>query len=162
MRQLRFAKKEDDLRTLNDKGTALIEFALVVPLLLMLLFGIIEFGMMVYNQQVITNASREAARAGIVSASPRKTPSEITSIADNYCNGRLVTFGEANTPGCDIHPIREMEDGTEVEITTGDAEFGDKLKITVSYNYSFLLMPSFMSDLIGGKNLAAQTVMQYE
>ena len=45
----------------NQKGAALIEFAIVLPLLLLLVFGAIEFGLLFYNKQVITNASREGA-----------------------------------------------------------------------------------------------------
>ena len=51
----------------SQKGAAMVEFALIlIPLLMLITFGIIEFGMFMYNQQVLTNASREGARAGIV------------------------------------------------------------------------------------------------
>ena len=46
----------------SDSGAAAIEFAIVAPLLFVLLFGIIEFGAILYNKSVITNASREGAR----------------------------------------------------------------------------------------------------
>ena len=50
------------LRSGSEEGAAAVEFALVVPLLLTLLFGIIEFGT-AYNAQIlVTNAAREAAR----------------------------------------------------------------------------------------------------
>ena len=55
----------------SQKGASAVEFALVLPLLMLITFGIIEFGMLMYNKQVITNASREGARAGIVASSPR-------------------------------------------------------------------------------------------
>ncbi len=49
-------------RRVREDGAAAVEFALVVPLLLTLLFGIIEFGA-AYNAQIlVTNAAREAAR----------------------------------------------------------------------------------------------------
>jgi Flp pilus assembly protein TadG len=51
----------------ETKGASMVEFALVLPILILILFGIIEFGILIYNQQVITNASREGARYGIVS-----------------------------------------------------------------------------------------------
>lgn len=47
-----------------------MEFALVLPVLLLILFGIIEFGLVMFDQAVITNASREGARAGIVLKTP--------------------------------------------------------------------------------------------
>ena len=50
---------------IGQKGVAAVEFAIVLPFLVLLVFGTIEFGLMFYNKQVITNASREGARAGI-------------------------------------------------------------------------------------------------
>ena len=50
----------------DQKGGALIELAIVLPLLVLLLIGAVEFGILYYNKQVITNASREGARAGII------------------------------------------------------------------------------------------------
>lgn len=50
----------------RQKGVAAVEFAIVAPLLFLLIFGIISYGIMLYNQAVITNASRAGARAGIV------------------------------------------------------------------------------------------------
>lgn len=52
----------------TERGAALVEFALVFPILLLLLMGIVEFGLLFYNKQVLTNASREGARAGIAYA----------------------------------------------------------------------------------------------
>ena len=48
-----------------------MEFAIIAPLLFIILFGIIEFGILIYNKAMITNASREGARAGIVFSDPR-------------------------------------------------------------------------------------------
>ena len=45
-----------------QRGAAAVEFAIVLPLLLVFVFGIIEFGFLLYDKAVITNASREGAR----------------------------------------------------------------------------------------------------
>lgn len=59
-------------RTTVSRGQAMVELALVLPLFLMLLFGIIVLGIGVFYQQQITNAAREAARyASIHSATSR-------------------------------------------------------------------------------------------
>jgi Flp pilus assembly protein TadG len=63
----------------KENGAAAVEFAILLPLLAGLVFGIIEFGLLLYNQQVITNASREGARAAIMEhCADRKTDAEIT------------------------------------------------------------------------------------
>ena len=50
----------------NERGASAVEFAIVLPVLVMFVFGIIEFGIVFYNKAMITNACREAARAAIV------------------------------------------------------------------------------------------------
>ena len=48
----------------SESGASAVEFALLLPVLMMILFGIIEFGMALYRQAILTNASREGARLG--------------------------------------------------------------------------------------------------
>ena len=45
------------------RGSVVVEFALIFPLLLFIVFSIIECSLALYDKAVITNASREAARA---------------------------------------------------------------------------------------------------
>lgn len=125
-----------------ERGAVLVEFVLVLPLLLLLLMGTIEFGLLFYNQQVLTNASREGARAGIAHLSE----AEIQDIVTSYCQDRLIRFDT------DVNPITSAPDA-------GGA-YGQDLAVTVNYNYTFLV-----PDLLGfGPNLElnASTVMKME
>ena len=49
-------------KTNNDRGAAMVEFAIIAPLLLLLVFGIIEFGRAYNAQNTLTHAAREGAR----------------------------------------------------------------------------------------------------
>src|SRR5574341_1608570 len=51
---------------LNRKGQGLVEFALVVPILLLLVIGIIEFGRAWMTRNILTGAAREAVRMAVV------------------------------------------------------------------------------------------------
>ena len=93
----------------SHKGVAAVEFALILPLLLVISFGLIEFGLFMYNQQVITNAAREGARVGIVQREAaqggRYSSPEIQQAVMGYLrppdgNGpwRLITFNTTPTP----------------------------------------------------------------
>jgi Flp pilus assembly protein TadG len=64
------------IRQLRKKqgGQALVELALLLPVLIIFLFGIIEFGRVFNAYLVVTHASREGVRAGVVGA----TDAEIT------------------------------------------------------------------------------------
>ncbi len=134
----------------GQKGAAMVEFAIILPLLLVFVFGIIEFGLLLYNQQVITNASREGARYGIVSRTPRRTAPEIQGVVNAYCGTHLVTFG-SGTPAATVNPN-----------PTAGAAFGEDLTVTVTYLYDFLVLPNFIGALVGGTNLRAVTMMKYE
>lgn len=54
----------------HEKGQSLVEFALVVPMLLLLVFGIAEFGRAWMTQNILTGAAREAVRLLAVPAPP--------------------------------------------------------------------------------------------
>jgi Flp pilus assembly protein TadG len=115
------------LRTIrSNEGTAAVEFAVILPLLLTMLFGVIEFGLLLYDKAVLTNACREGARYGIVSRIPRRTSDEIQTVIQNYCVANLITFGAQNTPVASVN------------FTTQN--FGDDLTVTTTYNYNFLYM----------------------
>ncbi len=135
----------------SQKGASLVEFALVLPLLMLILWGIIEFSLLLYNKQVITNASREGARAGIVAQSPRVTGGEIVGVVNNYCATYLVTFGGG------VLSISSSAAGTS---------FGDPLTVTVTYPYQFLVFHNISNTFFGGSfgtiPLTAVTVMRYE
>jgi hypothetical protein len=75
----------------RQEGAVIVELAIVLPLLLLIAFGIIEFGVLLYNKQVVTNASREVARAAI-NPVPLLTGSQAVDAADPY-NPILIRFG---------------------------------------------------------------------
>ena len=56
-------------RLARQRGSELLEFALVLPLLLLLVFGIAEFSLVLFDKAVVTNAAREGARLASSSTS---------------------------------------------------------------------------------------------
>jgi Flp pilus assembly protein TadG len=70
-------------RTRADRGAAAVEFALVLPVLLLLLFGIIDFGRMVHAKVTLTEAAREGART----AALRNSASEARDTARQITDG---------------------------------------------------------------------------
>ena len=75
------------MRKLSEHGVVAAEFALLLPVLLSILFGTIEFGMIMYGREVVTNASREGARAGIIQRTPAVTAGEIVTVVTRYLAG---------------------------------------------------------------------------
>jgi Flp pilus assembly protein TadG len=56
-------------RIKNERGQTMTEFAFVLPILLVLLFGIMQFGVIFNNYVALTDAARAASRKGAVSRS---------------------------------------------------------------------------------------------
>lgn len=134
----------------SRRGAALVEFAIVLPLLLALVFGIIEFGFLFYNKAMLTNASREGARLGIVYNFPtRTTAAAIEDRVKQYCGSNLITFGGSKIPTLNPPP-------------TPCVNSGDPLTVTVNFSYQFLVLPNFVSGLTGPLTLQAATTMRCE
>jgi Flp pilus assembly protein TadG len=142
----------------NQKGAAAVEFAIVAPLLLVILFGIIEFSILMYDKAMLTNASREGARVGIVFVPDRADNvgdlnTQIDQVIRAYCETHLISFGSGST--LDV----------PVPVWSGYAS-GDNLTVTVRYPFRFLVFSNLIR-LIGGDmgsvfNLQAVTVMRLE
>ena len=154
----------------GQRGASMVEFAFVLPLLIVLIFGIIEFGLYLYNQQVITNASREGARAGIVAPIPRlldtggsgctTPPSSIDQVVQCYCASHIVSLGSGSSgPTTTVEIIQP--DGT-VTGWSSNAPFGDLLRVTVNYTYAFWVIPNFIPGIASLRAMQAIAVMKYE
>ena len=140
-----------------QEGAAAVEFAIILPILIILVFGIIEFSVILFDKAMITNASREGARAGIVYRydpvneveDPLDT-TEIQNVVNNYCQNHLISFGG---PG-----NLQVNVAWENQPVTNDPE----LRVTATYKYNFLVLPNFITTLTGDIDLAATTVMRME
>ncbi len=67
-------------RLAERKGQSLVEFALVLPILLLIVVGILEFGLAFRTFQVVTNAAREGARTAVL----RTTDAEVQAVVNRY------------------------------------------------------------------------------
>ncbi|MCL6560135.1 MAG: pilus assembly protein [Firmicutes bacterium] len=67
----------------NARGQALVELALVLPILILLVMGAIEFGRVFNSYLLITNASREGARAGITGEYDTEIRTRVKTVADS-------------------------------------------------------------------------------
>jgi Flp pilus assembly protein TadG len=108
--------------TRDDRGAAMVEFAIVLPVLLLVLMGIIEFGR-AYNAQVsIQAAAREGAR----------------ELALRHGSDDVVTATREGAPTVTIDGIAQTPCPA-----TGDG----KAKVTVTESFSFLVLPFGPLDL---------------
>jgi Flp pilus assembly protein TadG len=128
---------------LNERGASAVEFAIVLPVLMFILFGTIEFGMIMFSREVLTNAGREGARAGIVQQIPKPTMGEIQNVVTTY-------LSKAGIKPSDV----------TVTVTGAQGVFPNNLTVSTSYPYKFA-----SAGLLGLGNsitLTTQTVMRHE
>ncbi len=77
----------------NEKGNALIETAVTMPIVLLVCVGIFEFGRAYQTSQVLTNAAREGARMAVITGS---TDADVTARVRAYMQaGQLPNYGTA-------------------------------------------------------------------
>jgi len=141
------------VRLKSQSGASAVEFALILPILLLLVFGIIEMGFALFDKGMITNASREGARTGISYRVPPFTDEEIGNVVNTYLGNALITFNETNN--------------ATVTVTRSGSNPGDELKVTVAYTYTSLILPNLINDPIKQDfprefNMIAETTMRME
>jgi hypothetical protein len=122
----------------SESGQSLVEFALIVPLLILLLFGIVDFGRIFHAYLTIDHAGREAARA----ASIGKDDTQVKSTAVTDAVGIGLT-----TDKVVISP-----NGARVS--------GNDVSITITYPITFLT--PVIGNIVGPITLEDTTVMRVE
>ena len=137
----------------SQEGVSAVEFALILPFLLVLMFGIIEFGIFLFDKAVITNASREGARAGIVHVHDSQvSDADIRAVVTNYTS-LLINLGSP----ADVL----VNEDIVIERVNGD------LTVTVNFTYDFLVFPdvsALLGDGVfdGSIDLVGRTIMRHE
>ncbi len=147
---LRATRRQGGKTQALQRGAAVVEFALILPILLVLLVGGIDASLAFYDKAVITNASREGARAGIVARNPPVSHQDILNVVNAYAKPALVSFG-ANTPD----PTVSIQ-----KITPLNSD--PFLKVTVSYTFQGIGLGSLLQSLGQPMVLQATTAMVYE
>jgi hypothetical protein len=144
----------------SQTGAVSVEFAVIGLLLLTLIFGAIDYGLLLYNKQVITNAAREGARVGLVQRAPRVHPNEVRDTVDFYCQNHLVT-GSSNPGDALEEPFVYYEDknGNRVSDHNDPNLKGGIVGVEVRYTYDYFVI-SYLG--IGPKLLKAQVKMTME
>jgi Flp pilus assembly protein TadG len=116
-------------------GNAVIELAFTLPLLLVVVMGIFDFGLMFQRYEVVTNAAREGARVGVL---PGYTSADAIARARQYLlSGGLTTCGT-----CITAPLANTTFGTPPKTV-------QQVTVTVDYVHNYLLVGPIMN-LFGG------------
>ena len=129
-------------RLRNQRGAALLETAITLPLVLLVSVSIFEFGRAYQTWQVLTNAAREGARIAVL---PDYTDAQVTSTVRTYLtSGRL-----SNPNAASIIVVRNVPFGT----TTAS-------RITVNYPFNFIVLNPVARLVRSGSTVGTPLTMQ--
>ena len=109
----------------DERGTALIEMAFTLPLLLLISVGIIEFGRAFQTWQVLTNAAREGARVAV-----------LPGYSDSMVSARVQQYVQAGVLG-GATPTVTIQRTVPVSYGTGTATGS---RVIISYPYRFMVL----------------------
>jgi hypothetical protein len=133
----------------SEKGAELIEMVVVLPLLLLVLFGIIDFGFMFQRYVVLTNAAMEGARVGML-------PGYGTDDAEARAQQYAETGG---VPAGTVTPVATIE-----TISDGSGDW-DGMQVVISHFYNYQYIGPIVS-MFGGSfssvNLTARAIMRLQ
>ena len=131
-----------------NSGQTLVEFAFVLPILLLLMVAIIDFGIVFYSQMAVSNAAWEGARAGATIIDPTKGDQEILGAVHSAAYGLDIS-----RLTIDIDPTQDEQPRN----LSFPAPRGDPLTITIRYQVQ-LTFPQITLPITG----QAVTRMEYQ
>jgi Flp pilus assembly protein TadG len=136
-------------RVRHSRGAELVELALILPILLIIIAGIVDFGFMFQAFMVVNNAAREGARVRIL---PGYTNADATARVNNY----VTASGLAGTATTSVNAITIPTGGAGAPSSNG-------VRVTVRYPYTFTLLgPVLAASGITSVMLTATSAMRSE
>ena len=114
----------------GDAGQALVEFALILPLMLLLLFALADFGRAFYTWLVVTNAAREGARVGA------------TQAATNAIEQRIYDA---------IGPLDPAD--LTISLTNVQGPRGEPIEVDLTYSFQYVTPIGDLITMISGGSL---------
>lgn len=126
-----------------ERGASLVEFALAIPLLLVVIAGIVDFGFVFQRYEVITNAAREGAR---LASLPGYDAADVETQVRAY-----VAQGLSMSDTSVVMPPSGTPKGVDVtypDLTISGVDV-PTAKVTVNYQHNFLLLGPVLSLIHG-------------
>jgi Flp pilus assembly protein TadG len=128
----------------GEDGAAAVEFALVVSLLFVLLFGIMEFGLAFFELQNLRSATREGARAAAIGGNSDEISAAIVQGSSGSLPDGFTGYQLDPTTGC-----TDATKGDEVKVTLPYDQLPANVASTFEINIPFIPAFTLSPDLRG-------------
>jgi len=121
-------------RTHSERGAALVEFAIVVPFLILIMFGMIDFGVAFSDYQNVRSGTREAARVGVVNDLQNAPTCVIDGVTVTPPAEPSTEADATDALVCKAKDRIGLKDSdTKVEIDITGEAIGDRLRVCASF-----------------------------
>jgi Flp pilus assembly protein TadG len=130
-------------RRRRRRGQAIVEFALILPVFLLIVFAAIEFGRAYYVMHLLASGAREGAREASL---PNRTVDDVEEKIDTYLEGVDLSLDERTTSLYIIPAGAGMESRTEWQSGDSPPVSGDRVLVTIDYDFDVLsgsIIPGF-------------------
>jgi Flp pilus assembly protein TadG len=135
-----------------ESGAEFVEMALAFPLLLLVVLGIVEFGLLFQRYNVITNAAREGARIGVLP--DYAVPGDVVTRVDQYLAANALNVGSFSPTYAATHSLN-----------VGGGKCIDVVEVVVFYHHQFTFVSgiaSYFGSSFGSKTLTGRALMRSE
>lgn len=140
-------------RTRREDGAALIETAFVLPIMLLVCVGILEFGRAYQTWQVVTNAAREGARVAILPEYP--DTSVATRVRTYLKNGGLPASIVDDTSKTKV-----LITATTIPVDAAGTVTASAARIVVEYPFEFMVLQPVAQLVVNGSTAGAPFTMR--
>ncbi|QDU59769.1 TadE-like protein [Planctomycetes bacterium Pan216] len=156
IRRLRADKRE-------RRGAAAVEFAVVAPLMFMLVFGLLEFGRYVMLAQIVVTSSREGARRAAL-ATGQQTAGSVETFVRGYLGDAIGRPDVASDTNLTVVEI--AVNGTALnsgDVIEENASPNDNMRVNIQLDYnSVTWLPVRLLDYLSGAQIIGATTMSRE
>ncbi len=138
----------------RDEGAVVVEFAMVIGLFLLLVFGLIDFGLAINTKTQIASGGREGARLGTVNLDASAVEARVRNVTADLDQAILTVTIECHQPDGSL-----CDDGGPTppgSLSLGQS--GDSVIVTVNYPYDLITpLPNFLG---GGSQIPLESVTE--
>lgn len=146
-------------RSQNNRGAALVEFAIVSVLLITLMLGVIEFGLLMKDYLTLSQSAREGSRSASLGSPTSVIQARVLSSAPTLTVADIVISVQKRPAAGSWSTMGSSADGL-----SNDAQAGDQVQVSLTYPHR-LITGSFFSWLSDGGdsiNIHTQMIMRRE
>lgn len=128
---LRLFRRSQD----TERGQTLVEFALILPIMLLLIFALVDFGRAFHTWLVVTNSAREGARVGAVQGDTGEIQSRINDSMASLDTSRL-----------------------SITLTNAEGDRGDQVEVDLVYDFEFVTPIGGLVSIVSGGTMSSPDI----